>query len=177
MFKAKLIEDLSYYRIKRKELLLTLLISIPAAAISSFATQCTAVIVGLIIVYIGLGSWLIYLQKKMKSKTNHRTIEIDADQIHLISSKQKEAKRTIQLKNIDKILLKEEYNPPLDISEDYYRDMINELRGNQIKNFIILEKDDRQQQYDFIVDSHYMLKQLGKIISNWKRKGFVIENV
>ena len=48
-------------------------------------------------------------------------------------------------------------------------DVKDEAMGNYRKHFLILNKAKESRQLYFEIDSHYMIKQLDKVITSWKK--------
>jgi hypothetical protein len=76
----------------------------------------------------------------------------------------KESIQRIPIEEGDHIIVKEEYKIP----EETLRSSLNEMAGDPIKNFIILIKKGQEHRFEFVVDSHYMVVQLNKVIQFWK---------
>jgi hypothetical protein len=53
-------------------------------------------------------------------------------------------------------------------------DIVQEMKGKPKQNFIIIERNEQFQKFDFLVDSYYMLKQLDKIIEQWQQRGIEV---
>ena len=106
MFKAKLIENDNYYKLRSKQLLLMLLPSIPFGLLVNFyqiPTWLTVVVIGLYILVIIL---LIRNQKGMNSVLGNKLIEIDEQEIR-IKSKNGTEEEIVNLDDVEKIILKE----------------------------------------------------------------------
>lgn len=97
------------------------------------------------------------------SNVTTKRIEITAERIQVIDQDKRIIER-IPILQKDTITLKSEYT----INEDDVQDLKHELKGNINKNFIILEQASGRKRFDFLIDSHYMLNQLNKIIQIWQ---------
>ena len=133
MFKAKLIEDSSYYQWKRKELLLVLLPALPAAILVNYMGFPVWVLILTLIVYI---SALLLLRKnknKIHNATSKKMIEVNEKEISIRSLKN-QASIIINPKDTDKIILNKNYGMP----QESIADIAREINGAPKKNFIII---------------------------------------
>jgi len=172
MFKAKLIEKEDYYKLRSKQLLLMLLPSILIGLLVNFYQIPIWVTILMIGIYIALIVLMAKNQKQINSIFGNRMIEIDIDEIK-IKSKNKAEEENIKLNKIDKIILKDEYS----IAQETIKEVGQELTGNTKRNYLIIHQDGQKRQFDFEVDSYYMINQLNKLIESWKTKGYKIELV
>ncbi|PHN01293.1 hypothetical protein [Flavilitoribacter nigricans] len=172
MFKAKLIENKKYYRLRSKQLVLMLLPSIPIGLIVNFyqiPIWVTVLMIGLYIVAIIL---MARNQKQITANLGNKIIEIDEEAIRIKSKKGVEDE-LISLNEVEKIILKDEYSMP----QGTIREVGQELTGKTKQNYLIIYQDSRKRQLDFEVDSYFMVNQLNKLIEIWKMKGYNIERV
>ena len=169
MFKAKLIEDENYYKLRSKQVLLMLLPSIPIGLLVNFYQ----VPIWLTIAMIGLYILIIILmnrnQKSLNSMVGNKRIEIDDKEIRIISNKGIQ-REIIKLDNIDKLILKDSYSMP----QETIKELGQEMTGKTKQNFLILQQNSQKRKIDFEIDSYFMLKQLDKIIDSWESKGYTI---
>lgn len=172
MFKAKLIENGNYYKLKSKQLLLMVIPSIPIGLIVVFYQ----IPIWLAILLIGLNIGAIFLmvrnQKQINSILGNKLIELDIDEVR-IKSQQGADDETIKLNNIERIILKDEYS----MSQENIKEIGQELTGKAKRNYLILQQKSQKRQLDFEVDSYYMINQLNKLIESWKMKGYNIERL
>jgi len=172
MFKAKLIDKTEYYKLRSKQAILLLLPTIPMALVIHFYAlpwYVTALAFG---VYI-LTFVLIYKnQKVMDAMKGQKIIEIDNNEIRIKSKKGKPGE-IINLGNIDKIILQNDYG----IHQETMLDIKNEMIGKPRKNYLIIQHNNEKRKFDFEVDSHYMITQLNKIITRWTNSGLKIERI
>ena len=172
MFKAKLIADPSYYRLRRRRALLALLPIIPGALILDVFDLPVGIAVAAVLAYAA-ALWLVFRnQKSLDSFVGNQTIEIDGQAIRVLDHSGRPTEN-YALDRVDKLLLKKTYGFP----EETLADMADELKGNPKKNFIIVEQGGQRHQFDFVVDSYYSLKQLDKLIDGWSRRAYPIERV
>lgn len=172
MFKAKLIENESYYKLRSKQLLLMLLPSIPFALLINFyqiPIWLTIVMIGIYILTIIL---MFRNQKRINSVLGNRLIEIDDDEIR-IKSKKGMPKEIIKLNEIDKLVLKSDYSMP----QETMKEVGSEIMGKTKQNYLILQQKNQKRKLDFEVDSYYMITQLNKIIENWTTRGYNIDRI
>ena len=172
MFKAKLIENENYYKLRSKQLLLMLIPSISIGLLVNFyqiPIWLTLLMIGL---YIGATFLMVRNQKQISSVLGNKLIEIDMDEIRIKSNKGTEDE-IIKLNRVKKIILKNEYSIP----QETLKEVGQELIGKAKQNHIILQQDNQRRQLDFEVDSYYMMNQLNKLIESWKMKGYNIERM
>jgi hypothetical protein len=172
MFKAKLIENESYYKLRSKQLLLILLPSIPFGLLVNFykiPIWLTIVMFGFYILAIILVS---KNQKQMNSILGNKLIEIDEEEIR-IKSKTGIQQEVIRLAEIDKLILKKKYSMP----QETIMEIGSEINGNAKQNYLIFQKDSKKRKLDFEIDSYFMIEQINKIIEKWEVKGYEIERV
>lgn len=172
MFKAKLIEKENYYKLRSKQLLLMLLPSIPIAFLVQFYQIPIWVSVLMIGVYITLFVYILKNQKQINAILGNRIIEMDQNEIIIKSKKGVEEER-INLNNVEKIILNDEYK----MAQENLKDFGEELRGKAKRNYIILQQNGHKRQLDFEIDSHYKINQINKLIENWEKNGFIIEQM
>ena len=170
MFKAKLIENESYYKLRSKGLLLMLLLWLPIGLIVNFykiPIWLTIVTVGL---YLLANVLIVRNQKRLSSLVGNKQIEIDEKEIRIKSKKgiQQEA---IHLDKVDKLIIQDTYSLP----QETIREVGREMTGKTKQNYIILEQNSQKRKLDFEVDSYYMIEQLNKLIENWKVNGYNVE--
>lgn len=169
MFKGKLIENESYYKIKSKQFLLWTLTSILFVfLVLTFMDQRRFYIV-LFGVYIIMSILLGRNQRRINSIFGNRIIEMDVSEIR-IKSKGGNQQERINLNEVEKIILKQEYTMP-----ETLKDAAGELAGKVIQNYLILHFKGESKKMDFEIDSYYMVTQLNKLIENWEKKGYKIE--
>jgi hypothetical protein len=172
MFKAKLIENLSYYNLKRRFTLATLISSVVSGLLFGIDHYTSLILAGIFIAMV----ILLYYQVKFKKQTNHlirnRKIEIGSERIYL-KSRSGKTEEEISLSNVDRIWVQETYKMP----EENFRQVLNELAGNHQKNYVIVETAGQKQKFEFSIDSFYMIEQLKKVILQWKEKGLVVETI
>ena len=169
MFKAKLIEEADYYRLRRKHLILFLLIAIPTGILANFyELPLWLTIIGLI-VYVLFFAFAIRNQKGMSSLLGHRMIEIDEDEIRIKTKNGKDVE-TFSPKSLTRIIVKEKYTIP----HESMSDLTKEAKGKPTINYISIHSNQKEHRFDFELDSHYMISQLEKVISGWKSHGYQV---
>lgn len=171
MFKAKLIENKNYYRLKSKQLILVSLPVIPIGLIVNFyqiPIWVTIIMIGLYIVTIIL---IAKNQKQINTVIGKRLIEIDNEVIRIKSNKGI-ADETINLNEVETIIIKDEYS----MSQETIKEIGQELVGKVKQNYLILLQNNHKRKLDFEVDSYYMINQLNRQIEKWKMQGYKIED-
>ena len=137
MFKAKLIENENYYKLRSKHLLLMLLPSIPVGLLVNFYQIPIWVTILMIGFYVTTIFLMARNQKQISSVLGNKLIEIDRDEIRIKSKKGTE-EETIKLNEVDRIILKDEYSIP----QETLKEVGQELTGNAKQNFVILYQDN-----------------------------------
>ena len=172
MFKAKLIKNKNYYKLRRKQLLLMFLSPIPMGLLVNFYQIPIWVTILMIGLYIAAIILLARNQKQLSLVLGNRLIEIKIDEIRIKSKKGIE-EETIKLNKLEKIILKDEYSMP----QETIKEIGQELTGKTKQNYIIIHQNNKKRQFDFEIDSYYMINQLNKLIESWKMKGYNIERI
>lgn len=170
MFKAKLIDNQNYYKLRRKQISLTIfgILSVPLI----YTYQLPIWVTGIGISLYVLAQILIYKNRKnLNSLIGNSKIEFDEKEIRVISKKINN-KEIINLENIDKLIIKDNYSisPDRNITRSG-----KELIGKPTKNYIIIHQNNKERKLDFEIDSHYMIIQLNKVIEKWTNSTFSIE--
>jgi len=168
-FKAKIIESPVYYTLKRKELFIGLAATIPAGLLASFFEIPVWIVLIVLVIYILLILILKNNQQEIKNISDLKMIEIDADYIKL-KSVNNEIIDSFDLTKTEKIMLNKDFGMP----QESIADIVQEMKGKPKQNFIIIERNEQFQKFDFLVDSYYMLKQLDKIIEQWQQRGIEV---
>lgn len=170
MFKAKLIENESYYNLRSKQIMLVLLPSIPAALIVFFTDLPVWISILLIVGYILIFLLFLRNKKMMNAIISDKMIELDGQGIR-IKSKNGSEEEFFNINAIKKIILKKEYGIP----QESFQDIKREINGTPQKNYLILYQNNTERKFDFEIESHYMLNQFSKIIKEWNGQGRNIE--
>ena len=172
MFKAKLIEDKKYYSLRSNQLILMFLPSIPIGIIILFYRIPIWINALMIVFYIAAIILTAKIQRKINSILGNKFIEIDNEEIR-IKSKKGINEETIDLNKVEKIILKDEYS----FHQETIKEVGQELTGKTKQNFVIIQQNSQERQFDFEFDSYYMINQLNKMIETWKMKGYNIERM
>ncbi len=169
MFKAKLIENQSYYRLRSKQQILALFVPIPVTFI--VCSHLTPLWIPVLIagLYITLLAVMATNQKKIASLLSNKVVEMDADEIRIKSS-QGIPQEAIHLDDVHRIVLSDTYLMP----QETIKEMGRELVGKAKQNHVILYLNNRKRRLDFEIDSYYMKDQLSKVLDMWK-KAYSIE--
>jgi len=170
MFKAKLIDDKTYYHRRNKQMVLFLLLTIPVGLLPAALEAppwATILVLG---AYITTFIFMVNNQKLMLSNLGTRLIEIDGEELRVKSNKGK-LLQSFEINSLQKISVKDAYGIP----NDNLKDMAFEIVGNPKMNYVILTANDQNFRFDFEIDSYYMTDQLIDVIQHWKTKGYTIE--
>ncbi len=157
MFKARIIEDISLYQKLRKQIFWVLM---PLGLFSFFVNvrQIPLALFTFTIMLIAVS--LVSIRKKrylFENLTSNKTIEAD---INDLTIKEKGDKIiNFSISELDKITIKS----VVDIGEGA-SDLINIAKGDIPTSFIEIEKKGHKERFEFIIESHYMLVQINKLI-------------
>ncbi len=167
MFKGNLIENQKYYTLRSKELLFKILPSIAIGVFVNFRELPIWVTIGSIIFYLILMYFTVRNQREMLNLSTKR-IEISQHSIELKESDGHLIEK-IKIDEGVRLIVKEEYK----MAQETMKDVIEEIKRNPEDHFLIVEIDNIQKRYDFVIESHYMLNQLNKLIRMWKQQRLV----
>ena len=172
MLKAKLIENVSYYKLRRRQLLLLLLPTLGFSLFGSFyeiPLWITIMVIGLYVLGIIL---IMKNTKAMENTFGKKLIEIDETEIR-IKTKESKIQEIISVEALDKLIIKGEYSIP----QETLKEIGSELKGNAKKNYLILVQNGEKRRLDFEITTYFMITQLNKIIENWKNRDYPIERI
>ncbi len=171
MFKGNLIEDKKYYSLRSKQLLYIMLPSIAIGLLVNFYQMPIWVTIGAIIFYVGVMFLTSRNQKEILNVANKR-IEIAQNSIELKEANGKVIE-TIKIDKDAKLIVKNGYK----MAQETIEDLKEEIKGNTEKHFLIVEINNIQRRFDFVIESYYMLNQLKKTVQIWQKENFSIEYV
>ena len=170
MFKAKIIEDISLYQKLRKQIfwvlmplgLLSLFTNVAQMPLILFIFSCVLLIVALIAV------------RKKRYIFEHLTADktFEADKSNLTIKEKGDKIVSFSVSELDKIRIKS----VVDIGEGA-TDLINIAKGNIPTSFMEIEKKGHKERFEFIIESHYMMVQINKLIEEWKANQLQVEVV
>lgn len=170
MFKAKLINDFNYYRLLR----IGSIIGAIGIIVVLFPFHALGIPIGLMLLLcipiIGLYPYMQRHRQRFEKTFEGTSIAMDATKITLLKD---ENQRIIPIKELDKIIVLENYRIP----DDGIKLMWNGFMGRPQKNFIIIEQKGERQRFDFIIDSYYGIGQIKKVIQQWIEKGMIVEKI
>lgn len=172
MFKAKLIENEKYYKLRRNQLLLMLLPAVPAILIINYYQIPVWLVIFIAGIYILATIWMNKNQKRINSMLGNKLIEIDEEAMR-IKSKEGLELELFKLDEVEKIIVKDEYSLP----QETMKEVGQEIIGKTKENFIVLHFKHQKRKLDFEIDSYFMVTQLNKLIESWKVKGYNIERI
>ncbi len=173
MFKAKLIDSPSYYRLKRNHAICSLLVGVGCLfnvilfdlpfwlLVVVISSSATAIVLG-----------FVYLRALAKI-SSRRIIQIEEHQIKIIGQRSGQA-ALFPLNEVDKVILP---GTGFNVQDEKISDAGRNLLGKARKNQLILEQDSHRNQFDFVIDSHYMLRQLNKVVELWSQHGYRVERI
>ena len=170
MFKSKLIENENYYKLKNRQTLLMLLPAIPMGLLINFYKFPVWLTVIMFALYMALLFLLFKNGKRLNAVSDNKLIEIDESEIRIITKNGKE-QEVINLAEVEKLILKEEYV----MATGSVKELGEEIAGKTKQDYLILQQNKQKRQLNFEIESHYMAKQLNKIIDIWKTRGYNIE--
>lgn len=164
MFKAKLIDDPGYYSITRKLILLGLVGGILSGI--WFISIETPLGWMVLLPAFGFATWRMWINRKAADMVRNRKIEITPEMI-TVKSRQGKIMEAIPMDSVSQITLKDTYRLP----DETVQDLVQSLKGKSIENFVILHAHNREFRFDFALDSHFMIGQLKKVVSEWQKAG------
>jgi len=170
MFKAKLINDSSYYALRSKHLVIGLLPGVVLAFLVQPLNLSWWILVLLGGFYIALMYMMMKNQKKMHEMAGSWTIELDNKEITLRTGDQ-EIFQTIEVADLDQIIV----SPDVGFHQETAKDLVQEAFRQPIINYIKIIKDETVKQYDFELESHYMMVQFEKVVAQWEKMGIIKE--
>lgn len=174
MFKAKLIESPTYYSLKNKQILLFILYTIFFSLMYnmfSFPLSLGGLaIVGMALVIF----FMIKNGKATRELISKSTLQVDENCLRIFSGKENMV-QSFELGKLNRITVKKQYQIP----EDTMGKAVKELAKDAVvgKNYLTVEQDGKTHQFDFVIDSYYMIQQLEKLITAWEQKGFPVLKV
>jgi len=172
MFKGGLIENNAYYVWRKRVLLFGFPFAMSMGITSHILTDLPIywVILGVIAILIIYIEYRI--QKKFKEVQPDKILEI-RDKTISIKTKKGELINEIPAENYDEI----EINISAKLTDDTAADMYKNARKGYSKNYIRLKKNTESVNFDFVIESYYMLEQMKKVAQHWKALGYNINLV
>jgi len=170
MFKAKIIEDISLYQKLRKQIFWVLM---PLGLLSLFTNVAQMPLILFIFSCVLLIVALIAVRKKryiFEHLSADKTLEADISNLTIKEKGDKIV--SFSVSELDKIRIKS----VVDIGEGA-SDLINIAKGNIPTSFIEIQKKGHKERFEFIIESHYMLVQINKLIEEWKANQLQVEVV
>ncbi len=168
MFKAKLIQSEKYYKLRSKQFLLGLLVVLPMGVIVNFY-QFPAWITLIMFSIYAVGIIIIYRnRRRLESMIEDNRIEIDDQEIRIHRMNLME---NFKIKEVDKLIIKDNYT----MGQESIKEISKEITGRSSQNYLVVNQNNEEVKFNFVIDSYYMINQLNRIIENWKTKGYNIE--
>jgi hypothetical protein len=172
MFKAKIIEDKNYYSFKRKQLALLATLFIPLVFfICLFPLQLWIKSI-MAMGYVYVAFMLFKSAKSIRPATHYRRIEISNKGIRIMGRNNKELE-SYEINELSEVTVMEEYRLP----QENLREIIEEIFGKYQTNFIKFSYQKKSKQFNFEIDSIFMLKKLNEVISNWAKSGVKLNTI
>lgn len=166
MFKARLIDDPAYYRLRKNLLLIGFPGAIVAAMIFArfqwpvWALALAIITAGLILVRT------IRSSRKYASLVRNRSLELTPD-VAIVRSGHGKVLETIHLETVDRLEIRNSYEVP----GASLPSLVNEFIGKPRPNDLVLVSPRGEHRFDFILDSDYMTGQLNQVIAAWRDAG------
>jgi len=109
MFKANLIENQSYYHLRRKSLITMLVISVLMGITSNIFSIPVWMSISVVLVMIGIFYYDYKNRQNQEALTQDRRIEIDENEVRIFSSS---GLKSIELVAVSEIIINEQYRMP-----------------------------------------------------------------
>lgn len=164
MFKAKLIDDPRYYSTTRKLSLLGLVGGILSGI--WFISIETPLGWMVLLIAFGFATWRVWINRKAAEMVCNRKIEISPEMI-TVKSSQGKILESIPTDSVSQITLKDTYRLP----DETVQDLVQSLKGKSIENYVVLHEKNKERRFDIALDSHFMIEQLKKVVSEWEKAG------
>lgn len=172
MFKAKLISNSKYYKLRSKQSFLMLLPGIFIGILVNFYLFPAWVIALFLLTYILVLTLFSKNQKLLHKMLGQKSIEIDDREIR-VKSKKGGLETSIKFENVEKFMIPKTFALPQETMKDFTK----ELTGDPKQNYLIVQYAKTNRRFDFEIDSHYMLVQLNKVIEQWASSGHNVARV
>ena len=166
MFKAKIIKDSSYWTLRRKILIAGLFL-MPLYFLTVGEHKFSLYFgilyyIALVVLTFLYRRWYI----KLENTLGPESIVLDLGSITVLNAQKEELIEFIP-GIMDNVVLKTNFK--LD-QEKNPGDILNEIKGNMQKHSITIIKEDSVFEYFFVIESHYMIVQLQKVLQHWKNQ-------
>lgn len=168
MFKGKLIENESYYKLRKEHALYILIPSCVVGYLFNNKNIDFGGVIGVAIPYLIL-LYFSFRNARAIAKVSSKNIEIDKNQIRILDEKFS-LSETIELNHETVIKLREEYR-----MADTMKDAANETFGKIKEHFIVVEHNAQERRFDFELNSYFMIERLNSLIDLWKKDGYKVE--
>lgn len=168
MFRAQLIENQQYYKLRRRQLFYSFLTIIPGGLLVSLFEIPPWAGILVLVGYLAAFFFLMKNQKALHASVGDSWLEIDQSTIS-IKTKAGRVKETIKLDGVRGITLQEDYTLPMETLSH----IKGEALGDQPRNLLEFRLADGPRRFYFELDSHYNLVQLQELITFWKEEGYV----
>jgi hypothetical protein len=163
MFKAKLIDDVLYYKLRRRNSLISLASAISYGIIIFIFDLPLSYSILILCFFIAVIYIQIRTTRAMLTKLGNHFIELDLNTINILDKK-KNILQSFTPAVLDSIHVKSS----LELYGENITYLADELKGKTHSNSIEIVDTGQTHTYLFQVDSFYMLEQLKKIIEHWQ---------
>ena len=164
-FKAKLIDDESYYD-KRKALLLINLFSLVVLGVLEQVYELNSMLGILYLLGAGLSlAYLVKLQRDMEQQVGNYRLEFDASGLRLLD-KSGEVVEQYPIEDVERLKLDHSYQT---VTDESLKDMFKTLKGQPARNRIVVHHKDGRRCFEFLIDTHYMVVQLKKVVDDLRQ--------
>lgn len=172
MFKAGLIENDTYYTMKRNLLITSIISAVLLGNMTGFAWSTSYFWLTLPFLGLFLINALIqiYLYRSIATMSKRHILEIGNDEIRILSASGK-AEESILPKDAKEIQIHTSYTIP----ESTLSDLFEVFKGQPQTHFMLLRINDDWRKLSFTLDSNYMAEQLKKIVHYWDSIGIDIK--
>lgn len=168
MVKVKLIENDSYFQLRKKQLIILFLASIPPLLVLNLHGPAVWIFAAFAIYILGL-YFIGKNQKRISEVFGNRTMEMDDSEIRLTSKKRNQYESMV-LDGKEVIILDKDFTN----QESAFSEKSINIDGKALAHSITIRKGGFERKLQFELDSHYMASQLKKVIEAWKSKGYQI---
>ena len=165
-FKAKIIDDQEYYKLRARNFWIALLVSFVLGTVSLVFDLPLKYSIPILVLYILLTIVFVRSSKRIFKLIGNKTIEISSKLV-LVKSRKGKVLESINIDDVEAITITEE----LSIPQQSTADIADDALGNPKQNFISIHLNGEVKRFDLFIESHYMLVQIHKIVDSWMANG------
>ncbi len=115
---------------------------------------------------IGL-ALIAYFNKIKASLLGNRILEIDEEEIRIMSKKGI-PEEIIKVNSLEGIILTAKHSVPFNTIDN----LAGEVLGDFRQECLVVKHNKSTRQFNFIVDSNFMLNRLNHLLHYWSKKGY-----